>query len=60
MAVKTSIFGAIRLSGDDADKFTQQVAYGRPKKAANVGLAKGVKLLKQYESKGFAVIKLKG
>lgn len=60
MAVQTSVFGSVRLSGKDADKFNRQVSFGRPKKAANTGLANGNKLLKEFDTKGFAVIKLKG
>lgn len=59
MAVKTSALGAIYLSGDDADKFRKQITYGRPKKAANAALEKGLKLLREYESKGYALIKTK-
>lgn len=60
MAVHTSIFGGIRLSGEDAKKFSDQITYGRPKKAAVNALADGKKLLKEYDKKGFATISLKG
>jgi hypothetical protein len=59
MAVHTSVFGAVRLSGDEAKKFSRQVAFGRPKQAAVQGLLKGTKLLKEYDTKGFVKISLK-
>ena len=59
MAVHTSVFGGVRLSGLDAKKFSDQVTYGRPKKAAAEALSKGNKMLKEYEEKGFVTINLK-
>ena len=56
MNVKTSIFGTINLSGEDAKKFTNQVTFGRPKKAAVDGLIKGMQLLNEVNTKGSAVI----
>lgn len=59
MAVHTSVFGGVRLSGEDAKKFSNQVTYGRPKRAATDALEKGKKLLKEYEKNGYATIKVK-
>lgn len=59
MSVKTSTLGAIHLSGKDAKKFSDQVRYGRPKETANTALSKGVRLLNEYDSKGYAVVRCK-
>lgn len=59
MAVKTTELGVIRLSGNDALKFTKQVNHGKPKAAASTGLERGRQLLKEYEKKGYAAIKEK-
>jgi hypothetical protein len=56
MAVHTSKFGGVRLSGEDAKKFSSQVTYGRPKKAACEALREGNKLLNEYRGKGFATV----
>ena len=56
MTVKTSIFGTIHLSGEDAKKFTNQVTFGRPKKSAVDGFIKGMQLLNEFNTKGYAVI----
>lgn len=60
MAVRTSVFGAIRLTNDDAEKFQKQVIYGRPKPAAVKAVAKGAKMMREYEKKGFVTITVKG
>jgi len=59
VSVKTSILGTIHLSGADAEKFRKQVTYGRPKNAANVALSKGMRLLNEFDAKGYAVVKHK-
>lgn len=59
MAVHTSVFGGVRLSGRDAKKFSDQVTFGRPKKAAAEALNKGNKLLTEYEKNGFVLVSLK-
>jgi len=53
MAIKTSTFGGVHLTGEDAEKFRRQVKYGRPKKAAHQALAEGRKYLKEFEEKGY-------
>lgn len=57
MSVITSTFGGVRLSGDDAKKFRQQVDYGRPKKAAKVAYARGSKLAEKFAQQGYVVLK---
>lgn len=57
MSVLTSTFGGVRLSGDDAKKFLRQVNYGKPKKAAQEAAKRGEEMLKEYNEKGYVVIK---
>ena len=59
MSVHTSTFGGVRLSGEDAKKFINQVKHGRPNKAAAGSLAEGNKMLKEYDKKGYATIAFK-
>ena len=49
MGIKTSTFGGVTLTNEDADKFVQQVKYGRPKKRAAKLLDEGRSLLRQFE-----------
>jgi len=56
MSVKSSVFGAVHLTGHDAKKFKQQVKYGRPKQAAKTALANGKALLGNKDSHGHVVI----
>jgi len=46
--IKSSVFGSVTLSGEDARKFERQVRYGRPSQAAQDTLLLGDKLLKQF------------
>jgi len=59
MSVKSTVFGSIRLTGRDSEKFVNQVAHGRPKQAAKDAYAEGKTLAKQMRSKGYAEIKSK-
>jgi len=59
MGVSSTVFGTIRLTGTDSEKFVNQVIHGRPKKAAKESYAEGKTLVKQINSKGYAVIKAK-
>lgn len=56
MGVRTSTFGAVTLSNEDAEKFVKQVRYGRPKKAASKLLEQGRALLKQFDEQGQVAI----
>lgn len=58
MSVRSTTFGSVRLSGEDADKFEKQVKYGRPKKAARETYARGKKASKEFNEKGSFAIKL--
>lgn len=57
MSVKTTIFGGITLSGEDAKAFKRQITYGRPKKAAREAYARGSELVAEYNRKGYATIR---
>jgi len=59
MTVKSTVFGSIRLTGHDSEKFVNQVSHGRPKQAAKDAYAAGKSLVKQMRNKGFAEIKVK-
>jgi len=57
MSVKTSTFGGVRLSGEEADKFVKQVTYGRPKQAAQDAAARGNKMVSEYTATGHVTIR---
>jgi hypothetical protein len=57
MSVTSSTFGAVRLTKKDAQKFKDQVKYGRPKKAAVAACARGKEAAAEYVSKGFVALK---
>jgi hypothetical protein len=60
MSVKSSSFGVTYLSGEDAEKFRNQVSYGRPSEKAVAALKRGEAMLRGMDSKGRVIIKLKG
>lgn len=53
MAIKTSTFGGVTLSGEDAEKFVRQVKYGRPSQRAKDAAARGRVLGEEVQKKGF-------
>lgn len=57
MAVKSTVFGGVVLSGKEAEKFRRQVTYGRPKKAASVSAKKGDRLRAEFEKTGRVVLR---
>lgn len=59
MSVKTSTFGGVTLSGEDAKQFLRQVKYGRPKRAAVEAAKEGEKMLKELNKKGHVVVRAK-
>jgi len=59
MSVKTSVFGGITISGNDAKAFDRQVTHGRPKQAARDSYARGKSLVDEFNRKGYATIKPK-
>jgi hypothetical protein len=48
MAVKSTTFGRVTLTGEDAKKFERQVAYGKPKAAAKESVSRGVVLAERF------------
>ena len=50
MAVKSSSFGRVILTGEDARKFERQVTYGKPKAAAKESLSRGVAMAEAFRS----------
>ncbi|MBU2477536.1 MAG: hypothetical protein KKA36_00475 [Gammaproteobacteria bacterium] len=57
MAVKSTVFGSVTLSGIEAEKFRRQVTYGRPKKAAIESAKKGAKMRAEFEKTGRVIIR---
>ncbi len=58
MAVQSDTFGGVRLTGDDAAKFRNQVRYGRPSKAARDTAARGRAMVTDLLSNG--VVRIAG
>ena len=56
MAIKTSTFGGVHLTGEDAEKFRRQVKSGRPKTAAKEALERGRILLQEFDEKGYVTL----
>ena len=57
MGIKSTAFSPIRLTGNDTEKFVNQVIHGRPKQAAKDAYVEGKSLTGQMRSKGYAEIK---
>jgi hypothetical protein len=57
MSIQTSTFGALRLSGEDARKFKNQLRYGRPKEAAKGAAARGKVMMAQFQKKGYVLVR---
>lgn len=57
MSVKTSTFGAVRLTDEEARKFRDQITYGRPKQAAVDSYARGKSAASEYAKQGYATLK---
>jgi hypothetical protein len=58
MSVRSSYFGVTKLTKADSDKFRKQVTYGRPSAEAATAFERGKELLKAFETKGYAKVKL--
>lgn len=59
MSIESTAFGVTTLSGGDAEKFLNQVTYGRPNQAAKDSVKNGRAMLKMLESKGSVQVKVK-
>ncbi len=56
MAIKSSTFGGVTLTGEDAQQFLKQIKHGRPKKSAAQVLAQGRQMMKEFDKKGYVTI----
>ncbi len=60
MAIKSSTFGGIKLSGGAAKAFKKQfVDNSQPNPVAQKAYQEGKKLFKEFERKGYITIKIK-
>jgi hypothetical protein len=59
MSIRSSTFGSVRLTGEDARKFEAQVQYGRPKKIPAADLKRARVAVDAFVRDGFAPIKPK-
>jgi len=59
MSITSHAFGRVKLTDADAEKFKNQVTYGRPKAAAKTSVAEGIKLSQSLGSQGVIKLKLK-
>lgn len=59
MSIKSTAFGGVVLTGDDAAKFARQVRYGRPSKAAIETVKQGSMAVKSLRENGKITITLK-
>lgn len=59
MSIKSYAFGRVTLSGADAEKFVNQVVYGKPKAAAVRSVKHGVKLSRAFQQSGMIELTVK-
>lgn len=59
MSIKSNPFGGVTLSGKDAEKFKNQVLYGKPNQAAKNTVKRGVALSRKFQRDGFITFVLK-
>ena len=52
MAVKSSAFGSVTLTGEDAKKFKRQVTFGKPKQGAKDSVLRGTALAESFRQNG--------
>ncbi|WP_374625273.1 hypothetical protein [Devosia sp.] len=52
MAIKSSAFGRVTLTEQDAKKFQAQATYGKPKAAAKEAAKRGIELSRALTSSG--------
>lgn len=52
MSIKSTAFGGVTLTGNDAKKFLNQVRYGRPKSAAMDTARRGSAMLSTIQQSG--------
>lgn len=59
MSIVSHAFGRVVLTDSDAEKFKNQVTYGRPKAAAKRNVIEGVKLSRALDALGSIKLQLK-
>ena len=52
MSIRSHAFGRVTLTGRDAEKFKNQVVYGKPTRAATLGVKRGVTLVRKFQQSG--------
>lgn len=52
MGIKSRAFSGVKLTGDDAAKFRNQVTFGRPKPAAKVTIERGQSMVREMARTG--------
>jgi hypothetical protein len=52
MAIKSSDFGRVTFTGDDAKKFRNQVKHGRPNSTAVDNLKRGANMYRAFKDNG--------
>ena len=58
--IKSNTFGRVTLTDEDAKKFRKQVAYGKPKQAAQASVLRGTQLVQSFkENQGKVTVKLR-
>lgn len=56
MSIKSHAFGRVTLTGRDAQKFKNQVTYGKAKPAAKETVKRGVELVRKLRESGKVVL----
>lgn len=57
--IKSNAFGRVTLTDEDAKKFRNQVAYGKPKQAAKDSVQRGSQMLQSFQAnRGKVTVKL--
>jgi hypothetical protein len=59
MSIVSNAFGRVTLTDKDAEKFTRQMNYGRPKVAAVENVRRGLEMSKTFTETGFVKITTK-
>ena len=59
MSVKTSIFGSLQLSGNDASQFVKQMQQAKSNPIAQKALDNGRELLRDFQASGRVAVRLK-
>jgi hypothetical protein len=59
MAIHTSMFGPLILTGEDAKAFLQQIRNPVVNEAARASIARGIEMSDEYDRNGFVVVKLR-